>query len=176
MKTKIWLAAVALSIGLFVASCNNDDNDNQTPQLNQTDINFINAFTQGNLNEIALNQAALDSGTDAQIANYAQTLIQDHQAAQKQLDSIASRFNLTLPTAADSATLGYRDSLYAGGRGMAFDSSFIANQIVLHDQMLSDLNDAATRATETTLKNYANQQIPIVTNHRTMADSIRQHL
>jgi predicted outer membrane protein len=174
MKTKIWMAAVALSLGLFITSCDDDD-DNQNPQLNQTDINFVTDFTRSNLGQVSINELGRDSGTDAQIKAYSPILVQDYQAAQKQIDSIAARFGVNLPTAADSASTAFYNSLKTTTRGLVFDSSFIANQITTLDALLADLNKASSQATESSLKNYVNQQIPIVTRQKVAADSIMQH-
>ena len=177
MKTKIWLAAVALSMSLFVASCDNDDdNDNTTPQLNQSDKDFLTKFTQSNLGGIKINQLGRDSGTDAQIANYSPMLIQDLQAGQKRLDSIASRFSFTLPTTGDSSAVAFYNTLNTTARGATFDSLFIANEIAWQDALLVELNKASNQATQSDLKNYAIQAIPIITRYRATADSIRLHL
>lgn len=175
MKTKFWLAAVALSATLFfVASCKKDDNNNNDnkPTLNASDIDFLTRFSQANRSIMTLSELARDSGTDAGVKSYAQMVMRDYQIGQRSLDSIAIAYNITLPTTADTATIAYLSRLRSTTRGTRFDSSFISNQLTIHDATLVDLNKGSSQATNAKLKNYVNLQIPVVTRYRTMADSL----
>lgn len=177
MKTKFWLAAVAITMSLFVASCDDNDGDtNTTPQINQTDKDFLTSFAKANLGQISLNQLAADSGSNTELATYTQNLLQHYQKAQRTLDTIAMRYNFKLPTEADSSVTNFRTSLMGMGRGRGFDSSFLANQITLLDAQIAELNRGTQQATETTLKNFVNQQLPLIQQQRINTDSLRLRL
>jgi putative membrane protein len=173
MKTKIWMAMIALSMTFFIVACDDDDDDNPvTPSLEQYDVNFLNRSTQSNLAEIQLSRIALDSATNPGVTQYAQDMINDHQAAQRQLDSIGVAFSLALPTTIDTSVAMLRDSLKTMARGRDFDTSYMGMQSRMHAMTLQDLVDAAANAKNDRVKNYANQMIPVITTHRNRADSL----
>lgn len=173
MKTKFWLAAIALSMTFF-AACDKDDDDNniQPATLNAADIQFLNRFTQSNRAGISLGELARDSARDTQVGGFAQQMIQENQNAQRTLDSIGGSYNISLPAIGDTASVNFGNMLRGYSRGNVFDSAYIANQVILQDATLVDLNRAVSEATNDRIKNYANQQISVVTMRRTMADSI----
>lgn len=173
MKTRFRLTALALSIFVLAASCNNDDNDLPQPAINQTDVDFIRSYTEGNVGQIALLQLAADSGSNASLPAYTQNALQQFRSAQNSLDSLAQKYSITLPTTADTATLRFRDSLIAAGRGSRFDSLFVANQLIQLDSYISKLNTGNSQATEPALRNYVNQQTPLLQQLRTNTDSLR---
>lgn len=177
MKTKLLLAAVTMTMGLFVASCDDNNGDNNTtPQINQTDKDFLTSFAKANLGQITLNQLAADSGTNTGLATYTQSLIQHYKAAQRTLDTIAMRYNFTLPTQPDSSVTNFRTSLLGTPRGRGFDSTFLANQITLLDAQITELNRGTQQATESRLKNFVNQQLPMIQQQRINTDSLRLRL
>ncbi|HSF45809.1 MAG TPA: DUF4142 domain-containing protein [Chitinophagaceae bacterium] len=171
MKKSIWMAMIALATTFFVA-CDDDDDVQPTPTLDQYDINFLNRATRANRSTIALNQLAADSFTNPGVQQYAQEMIANSQNAQKTLDSIATIYSLQLPSTGDTAVSAFRNSLMAMGRGRNFDTSFVGYQIRLHDYYLIDLNDAAANAKDAGVKNYATGRVPIITTFRNRADSL----
>lgn len=173
MKTRFRLTALALSFFVLATSCDNNDNDLPQPAINQTDVDFIRSYTEGNLGQISLNQLAADSGTNASLPAYTQNTLQQFRSAQLSLDSLAQRYSITLPTTADTATTRFRESLLAAGRGDRFDSLFVANQLMQLDSYINKLNTGSSQATEQSLKNYVNQQLPRLQQLRTTTDSLR---
>ena len=171
MKKSIWLAVIALSMTIFVA-CDDDDDVQPPPTLDQYDVNFLNRATQQNRATIALNRLAVDSGTNPGVQQYALEMVNSYEAAQKTLDSIANVYSLQLPATGDAAVGVFRDSLVVMSRGRDFDTSFVGYQLRLHDTYLIDLNDAAVNAKNGGVKNYASGRVPLVTGFRNRADSL----
>lgn len=164
---------IALSMTFFLVACDDDDDDNPlTPSLEQYDINFLNRSTQSNLAEVQLSRIALDSATNPGVTLYAQDMINSHEAAQRQLDSIGAAFSLALPSTVDTSVAIFRNSLRTMARSRDLDTSYMGMQSRMHAITLRDLIDAAANAKNDRVKNYANQMIPVITTHRNRADSL----
>jgi putative membrane protein len=174
MKTKSWMAMIALSLTLFFVACDDDDDENitPTPTLDQADINFLNRISQSHRAVVILGQAAQDSGTNPAVQQYGQQMIADNQQAQRSVDSIASIYQLTLPTTTDTAHVMFRDSLLRMVRGRDFDTSYVGYQIRLHEQVLQELNSAAGDVKNEGVKSFISGRLPIVTTYKAAADSL----
>lgn len=174
MKTK-FLLPLMVAMGLFVASCDNDE-DQPTPGLSQTDINYLNQYTQANLAQVSLSQLALDSGTNSSLSAYTQAGLTQFRNAQLSLDSIAQQYSLTLPTTPDTASVSFRNTLAASGRGRGFDSLYVANQLVALDNYLITLNNGTSQISDSRLRSYIDQQRPLIQQQRINTDSLRLRL
>lgn len=163
---------LALTVTFSFVACDDDDDNLVTPSLEQYDINFLNRSTQSNLAEIQVSRLALDSATNPGVTRYAQDMINDHQAAQRQLDSVSIAYSIALPTTIDTSVAMSRDALKRMSRGRSFDTSFMGMQKRMHAMTLRDLMDAAANAKNDRVKNYVNQMIPKVTMHKNRADSL----
>lgn len=173
MKRKIWMALIAMTLTTFFVACDDDDDDTQvTPTLGQNDQNFLNQITQSNLAEIQISSVGRDSATDGSVKQFAQQMINDHTIAQRQVDSIAQAYAHTLPTTADTASVNFRDMLLGMENGLGMDSSYIGQQVRMHNMTLNLLNNASTNAENARVKSFATQQIPIVQAHRDSAAAI----
>lgn len=176
MKTRNWVAVLALSLTTLFVACDDDDDVNPEPNLEQTDIDYLNRIAEGNLAQIAWSQIARDSGTNVRVQEFARQLITDHQQLQTSVDSLADAFNVELPSQMDTAQLRFRDSLRVKVRGRAFDTLFMGEQVRLHERMISNLNNASTNAKNSDVKNFASRHLPNVTRHRDTAVVIRNSL
>lgn len=175
MKTRI-LPLLLIAAMAFSTACNNDDNDQPVPTLTQTEIDYINRYTQANLAQQSLSQLALDSGTNAAIPAYTQAGLQQYRNAQLSLDSIAQQYSLVLPTTPDSATVNFRNTLLGTARGRSFDSLYVQNQLLLLDNYLIELNNATTQTNNTRLRTYIDLQRPLIQQQRINTDSLRLSL
>ncbi len=165
-----------VTMGLLIASCDNDDDDQPTPSLTQSEIDYINKYTQANLAQQSLGQLALDSGTNSSIPAYTQAGLQQYRTAQLSLDSLAQQYSLTLPTTPDTATLSFRNTLLGTPRGRNFDSLYYQNQMLLLDNYLIELNNGSTQTSNTRLRFYIDQQTPLIQQQRINTDTLRLSL
>ena len=171
------MIVIALGISSLFAACDKDDDDNdQMPPLEQSDIDYLNKIAQGNLAEISWSKIAQDSGTNASVLQFAQQMINDHQQAQTQLDSLARSYNVNLGTTLDTSYARLGDSLRAQIKGRNFDTLFMGNQVRLHDIMIGNLSGASTNAKNSNVKSWSATQLQNVTKHRDSAITIKNAL
>jgi putative membrane protein len=176
MMLKKLLLMGCLGAALAFTACDKDDDDPVvTEELNQADLTFLNNATQGNLAEIMTGQLAATQGTTDSVRSLGQELVTDHQAAQDDLDSIASSENVNLADTVDANGQAMYDVL-AGLSGAAFDSAFINMQLTAHNTAISMYQTYSGSGTFTSLKNYANTYLPKLQAHAEYLDSLHAQL
>lgn len=165
--TAIFLTAV-------FASCSKDNNDN-TLTLNSTDQTFMTNAAYANNDEINFAQLALTQSSNDSVKAFAQKIITDHTNAGASLDSIATKYNVTLPTSIDSIHSVLKTQLQ-GYSGNQFDTAYIHGQIKDHTTAITLFQNEASNGTNLNVKNFASTNLPALQMHLQMADSLSAHL
>lgn len=143
------------------------------PATLSSDALFAQAATGSNLFEIQSSQLALQNASAASVKTFAQQMITDHTAAQNQLMGIAKTQNILLPTTlTPDKQLKLRN--LAALSGAAFDSAYLTEQVLAHQLTLSVLQNELSAGANADLKGYASAQVPVVTGHLNMAQSMTQ--
>jgi putative membrane protein len=170
MKMTKWLSAGILATAVLINACSKDENTNTT--LNSTDQTFLLQASNSNYSEITLGQLASTKGNDT-IALYSQVVVQDHQGAKIELDSIATQYHVTLSPALDSTSLNLKTMLDSLAAGRAFDSTYINGDIQTHQQTISLFQTQLNNGSNQQLKDYVNKYLPHLQLQLHMADSIK---
>lgn len=176
MKTRNWMIVLALSLTSVFVACDDDDDDVTPDTLEQSDIDYLNKITQGNLAEIDWSRVAQDSATNSRVLQFAQQLLTEHQQAQREIDSLADVYNVNLNTTLDTSYARLRDSLRAQMKGRNFDTLFMGHQVRLHETMINNLTGASTSAKNNGIRTVTSRQLINVTKHRDSANVIKQSL
>jgi putative membrane protein len=169
---RIFFAVTIFIVVAFVYSCEKGS-DNNNNSLNSTDQNFINMAAFSSNAEIDLARLALTQSGNDSIKMFAQTMITDHTMASGQLDSLASRYNVTLPTTLDSAHTALKDTL-TGLSGTVFDSAYIKGQVNDHIAAIALFNNEVNTGNNADVKNFASSKLPVLQMHLQMADTLAQ--
>ena len=178
MKRIFFISVFSLAT-VFMISCdkdeddNNNNNNNNTPSA--TDNNFMTQAAYGNFNEILLGQLALTKSGNDSVKMFAQMMINEHTAANASLDSLAGRYSYSLPTAADSVHLAFKDSLNTY-TGHTFDTAYINNQIRDHQTTIDLFQNEITNGNADSVQNFATGLLPTIQAHKALADSIATNL
>lgn len=176
MTLKKLLVMGCLGGALAFAACDKDNDDPVvTDDLNATDRTFLNQAAQANLSEIKAGQMAVTNTTNDSVRAYAQMMITDHQAAQTELDSLATNVSFDLPDSTDADHNAAIDNLM-NFSGASFDSAYISLQVSAHDTVISQFENEVNSGAKSTVKAYANKYLPTLRTHAQMADSLAAHL
>lgn len=175
MLLKKMLLLGAVSATLLFAACDKDDDGDLINELNDTDEAFVSGAARANTAEIQLSQLALDNTINDTIRSYAQAMIDQHQAAQNELDSIAGTVDFDLPHDLDQAHMDLKARLDTMN-GYAFDTAFMNSQIADHLANISMYETHTTNGTNGVVKAYAQKYLPAIRNHKALADSVRSLL
>jgi putative membrane protein len=167
-------ASAAILFGAFPAHAqigNSADNAKATANatVNDADREFFEDIAHANLAEIETGKMALEKGQSKNVKTFAQKMIDDHTKAQSELETLAKRKGITLPTETDVQHKGIATALGALS-GNAFDSQYTARVGVGDHQRTHDLLTKVGRnAKDPDLKAYATKTIKAVDQHLSMA-------
>lgn len=133
-----------------------------------------------NASEIGAGRLAQDKGTNAEVKAFAKMMVADHQAMQKQLDSLTQAKTITPEPPAQAEQKRQEDSqlmatLNSAEKGAAFDKAYIGAQVQGHQKALNDLQ-SFTSTTDADLRALIEQAIPKVQAHLDRAQQIQSKL
>lgn len=137
-----------------------------------TDQQFVTLAAQTDMVEANLGQLAQNAASAQPVKDYGQMLVTDHTADYKQLQSIASQANVTVPGAIDAEHNKADIAPFEKLKGKAFDTKYIHEMIAGHTKALALYKKEASDATDSTIKSYAQNAIPILQKHLDDAKAI----
>jgi len=169
MKYIKFFSAVLLPV-IFL-SC---DKNSDTNALNSTDHNFVINAAYANRDEIDFANLALNQSSNDSVKMYAQMMITDHTKALMSLDSLAGRYNISLPTEIDSMHAALKTNLMTLS-GYSFDSSYAKGQVTDHENAITLFTNEASNGSDNDVKNFASSNLPVLQMHLLMADTLAGH-
>jgi putative membrane protein len=139
-----------------------------------TDQQFVNFAAQTDMVEANLGLLAQNQASAQPVKDYGQMLVTDHTADYKQLQSLASQANVTVPDAIDAENNKAMITPFQKLKGKAFDTRYIHEMIAGHTKALAVYKKEADDATNSTIKSYAQNAIPVLQKHLDDAKAIAQ--
>jgi putative membrane protein len=134
------------------------------------DKQFMTMAARTNMIEAHEGQMAEDQGAP-DIKDFAQTLVTDHTKAYQDLQQLASKTGVQIPTGIDSGKdPAIRQLMHLKGEG--FDRQFARDEVVDHQRAIAAFRREADHGQDPDVKNYASQMIPILQKHLQMAQEI----
>ena len=173
MKTNKGIYAIFMIASLSWVACDeDDDNPLDKPNLNDTDETFVEVAARSNMAEIEFGELATTKGSDSLVRVYAQHMVDEHNAAQEELEDLADDYGgIEWPNDLDEGHDEIMDQLQ-NAEGYSFDTLYMRTQIRMHEAAISQFETATTNATDMRVKAYANKYLPGLEEHLERADSI----
>jgi putative membrane protein len=167
MKTALALIAVvvALAVGAVLG---------QQASEGQVDQPFVQAAAEGDLYELTSSQLAQQSSSEA-VQTFAQRMIDDHTMTAERLTELAEGIGIPLPTmpgAAQQVMIAQLMQL----QGPEFDRAYAQQQVLAHQTALSLFETAAAAAQDEQLRAFAQETLPALQEHLTMAQEMAQQV
>jgi predicted outer membrane protein len=131
---------------------------------------LVDAYEDGLL-EIQLGQLALQKGTNAQVKQFAQRMIDDHTQINSRVTALAKQKNVTLPTAL-SAEQQEIVTLISSFSAADFDKAYMDRNVLTHAEDVSKTTVVSQRGSDADIKALAAQSLPILQEHLQLAQSI----
>lgn len=140
-------------------------------RLSVQDRKFIIEAAMGGMEEVELGRLAAQKAASADVRTFGQRMVDDHSKANDQLKSIASQKGMTLPT---TLSADKRQDLNKMSKlsGAAFDKMYMSHMVRDHKKDVSEFEKEASKASDSTLKNFAQQTLPTLREHLQMAQTI----
>lgn len=133
-------------------------------KLSPADKRFIDQAADIDMLEAHVGQMAQNQASNADVRNFGQTLEQDHSKAYGQLLELGQRIHQDVPRGIDV----HREPAVTHlerAKGAQFDRQFAMDEVRDHQKALAEFKREAEHGDNADVKNYANQQIPVLEEH-----------
>lgn len=137
--------------------------------LSPTDAEFVSKAAMGGLAEVQYGNLALQKAQSADVKSFAQKMVTDHGAANQELQALATSKGATLPTELTGTHKAGYDHLNMLS-GAEFDKAYMQHMVADHQTDIAEFEKAANSATDSELKAFASKTLPILQQHKQLAD------
>ena len=153
-KTNILFGAMALSFSSFslMAVANTIDADD-----------FVEDASAAGIAEIEAGKLALQKSTSMDVKAFAQQMIDDHTAANKELAAVAARKKLKVD---DEAEMMNKAKAFALKQrdGESFDAAYASNQVTAHEKAIA-LFQKGAKSDDADIAAFASAKLPKLEHH-----------
>lgn len=173
--------ATSDTTGMGTSGMSESTNMNQGGAIQLTDAEIAQIVKTANEGDVENGKAAGGKSKNADVKTFARQMVNDHTAANKNVDALAKKLNLSLQDNPTSTALkqqveAKRDSLKKLD-GAAFDRAYMDAEVALHEQLLNDLdNTLIPQAQNADLKQLLQETRSVVENHLRMAKDVQSKL
>ena len=130
------------------------------------DAEFVRRAVSANRFEIEEAQLALAQGSDPRLKEFARTMVLDHGAALKDIETAARMAGVTLPEKKFDETHQAKINAISRKKGTDFDQQYRADQRQAHDDAIALLVAYQQSGRSEQLKAWAIKTLPVVRKHR----------
>jgi putative membrane protein len=135
---------------------------------------FMNDAALGGMAEVEISKLAKDRASNARVKNFAEMMINDHGAANNDLQTIAREKNVTLPSNLGKHQEHLED--LSKKKGAEFDKAYMKMMVNDHKDVVEDFEKCAQNGTDPDVKTFASQKLPTLRMHLDSAKAINQSL
>jgi len=159
---------------LFVCiSCDDDDDDGNTgPDVNAQDQEFAIAASYANLAEVSMGELAQSKAVSDDVVDFGEMMDTEHTIAWEDLKGITDELNIVIPDTVKTEDKQKAEQLSAM-EGAMFDSAYIAEQVVAHENAQEIFEDEINGGSHPDLKGYASATLEHINAHLERATEIR---
>jgi len=147
----------------------------QHDALSHSDAAFLKDAAEGGMDEVKLGELAQQNGLSDRVKKFGRHMADDHTKMNNELQALAARKNVTLPT--DISILqhaGYK--LLSAKSGEGFDKSYISSMVKDHEDDIMAFQKEATNGGDADVKTLALRALPTLQEHLRMAQDIAPEL
>ena len=132
---------------------------------------FVDDASAKGMAEIQTSQLALEKSQSADIKSFAQTMIEDHTAANKKLASIAN--GLQVPMAKETELMDRAKKMMLEYREGSFDKAYATNQVKAHEDTIELFNNELQTSQTPELTAFVKETLPKLQHHLEMAKQLQ---
>jgi putative membrane protein len=138
------------------------------------------AYTAGQI-DVAAGRQALQRSHNARVRAFAQTMVRDHAAVNRQAVALVTRLHVTPAANPTSVALSSQAATtltrLAALRGAAFDRAYVDNEVAYHRTVNGALRDTLIPAAQNAeLKSLLQAGLALFTEHQTHAEHLASQL
>jgi putative membrane protein len=121
--------------------------------------------------EVKAGELALQKTTDSRVRSFAQRMIKDHRKANKELESLATRKGLPMPSRLDDECQRQIDKL-SSATAQDFDRLYMDSQLKAHQEAVKLFQTESRDGQDDALKNWAGKTLPTLQEHLQLAKQL----
>lgn len=157
MKMKLSLLAAATGLALMHGA--------MAANLSEDDQRFLREAGESGMLEMQASELAVQKSQHPEVKNFAEKMIKDHTAVDKELKSLAENKGFTLPIELEGGKKNLMEELRQLD-GEAFDEEYVEEVAVdAHEDAVELFEDAAEDADDADIKAFAAKHLPALQNH-----------
>jgi len=182
LRTLAIITALALPSLAIADDTNPAKPAEKAAKLSAGDVKIVAHLHHVNQMEIDLGKAAQKSGTAA-VKSYSETLVADHQSADKDLTSLAKQHSLaTIPADKPDTDAGkqeQKDMAKAVAhlktlKGAEFDKGFLSMMVSDHEKEIAKIDLALAATTDADLQTFLKSVRPVLQRHADQARDLQK--
>jgi putative membrane protein len=174
MRT-LFIVLVSCSFAAFAQDAGNSK-QSSSKTGGSSDAQFAKNAAQGNMAEVALGKLAAQNAQSDDVKKFGQRMVDDHTKAEQDLEGIASKNNLTLPTDVSPAQKAEQQRLEKL-KGAAFDRAYMQMMVKDHVKDVAEFKkESNDTAANSDLRDYAKRTYPVLDDHLTNAKAVNDAL
>ena len=127
----------------------------------------MNDAGPGGVAEVELGRLAVERGTNAEIKQFAQQMIEDHSKAGEKLKKLAQQKKVTLSSEILPQAKQTKEAL-AKLSGVQFDQAYVKTMVEMHEKDVTAFEAVAKTATDADVKMFATETLPTLKHHLQM--------
>lgn len=145
-----------------------------------SDANIVALLDEANMADSATAAAALPNATNSHVKSFAKLMMGEHHALRVKGQQLAKAQNITPQAPTDdpfkTAVSGEQTALSSAAKGHAYDSTYIANEVAIHQAVISWAGTAESAAQNQALKDLIKAAGPVLQKHLDRAQAIQKEL
>lgn len=170
------IVAVALFAGILSAQVSTDSSSSPRPgimttELSRRDRNFLEKAAQSGHKEVAVSQAVVSRLVTPGAKDFAQRMIADHTAASTELQALAMKRGITLPTPKDDLTRSWAKAEADDD----FDEDYLEEMIDDHEDAVA-LFKRGAKSKDPEIAAFAAKTLPKLEHHLQTARTLEKAL
>jgi putative membrane protein len=131
---------------------------------------FVNKAAQDGMTEVELGKLASGKSQSPAVKKFADRMVKDHGAANKELEAIAKAKGLQVPKKLDAEHQSMVEML-SGKSGAEFDGSYAKHMVADHAKAIA-LFEGASQLNDSDIAGFAKKTLPTLREHKKMADGL----
>lgn len=166
-----WLFGQSSSDQNSTGSADHKMGSSTSKNASSSDEKFVMKAAEGGKAEVELGQLALQKASDEKVKQFAQRMVDDHTKANEQLQQVAQKENIALPTQIDPEAQRAKERL-SKLSGQEFDRAYMRFQLKDHQKDVAEFKREASSGKDPEVKNFAQSTLPTLEEHLKLAQQI----
>jgi putative membrane protein len=144
------------------------------PAFAGSDVDFVEKAANASMLEVKLGQHAVKNAASPDVRAFGQRMIDDHGKASRELEALAQKEGVTVPTTLDAHHAKMAQELLAEA-GPAFDRDYMKMMVEGHEDVVATFR-AESKDGKTDIDRWAAQTLPTLESHLQQARDVEKRL